>query len=211
MATINGTIKGIVFDLDGTLYVAPAFAAAIKEAAVGYISFLQGISCDDARQLMADTRAMLAADDSIVPTLSAVCTALGGNLRDLHAVFEATLRPEAYLVRDERTIALLERLAQRCDLYLYTNNNRALATRIVTYLGIDHCFRRIFTIDETWRAKPDGELVARVLREIGQAPAEVLFVGDRYDVDLRLPEQCGCPVYLTQSVEQLLRLEELLK
>jgi len=42
------------------------------------------------------------------------------------------------------------------------------------------------------------------------APAEALFVGDRYDVDLRLPEQRGCPVYLSRSVEQLLRLEELL-
>ena len=53
-------------------------------------------------------------------------------------------------------------------------------------------------------------MMEQVLDRLGLAPAEALFVGDRYDVDLRLPEQRGCPIYLSQNVEQLLRLEELL-
>jgi putative hydrolase of the HAD superfamily len=206
----HSSIRGIVFDLDGTLYMSEPFAATIQEAAVGYIATLKGISGNEARFLMVAARTRLSEEHGITPTLSAVCIELGGNIRDLHAAFEAQLRPESYLVRDERVIALLERLSQRFELCVYTNNNRALTTRIIAYLGLDGFFRHIFAIDDRWLAKPDEEMLELLLDRLGLAPAEALFVGDRYDVDLRLPEQRGCPVYLSQSIEQLLRLEELL-
>lgn len=205
------SIRGIIFDLDGTLYVAPDFAATIQEAASGYLARLLGILPTQAAQLLADTRSLLREETGEVATLSAVCVRLGGNVRDLHAFFEARLRPEAYLTRDERVITLLQRLAHRMPLYLFTNNNRALTTRIIDVLGLKGLFRRIYVIDDSWRGKPDQGLLDRILVETGLMPGEALFVGDRYDVDLRLPEQRGCPVYLSQSVEQLLRLEDVLR
>jgi putative hydrolase of the HAD superfamily len=206
----HSPIRGIVFDLDGTLYVSEPFGATIKEVAAGYIAALKGISGDEARSLMAAARSRLSEAHGITPTLSAVCIELGGTIRDLHAVFEAQLHPESYLMRDERVIALLERLSRRYELCLYTNNNRALTIRIISYLGLEGLFRHIFAIDDRWLAKPDEGMLELVLNQMGLAPVEALFVGDRYDVDLRLPEQRGCPVYLSQGVEQLLRLEELL-
>jgi putative hydrolase of the HAD superfamily len=203
-------IRGIVFDLDGTLYVAPDFADTIQDAAVDYIAGLKGITSDRACQLMATTRSHMADETGTVATLSAVCTRLGGNVRDLHTFFNGRLRPEVYLTRDERVIALIERLAQHIPLYLYTNNNRAMTTRIIYILGLNRLFRRIYTIDDTWKGKPDAGMLDMLLEEAGLMPSEALFVGDRYDVDLSLPEKCGCPVYLSQSVEQLLRLEEVL-
>lgn len=203
-------IRGIVFDLDGTLYVCEPFADTIQDAAVSYISELLGIRQAQACQLMADTRARLSKESGTVQTLSAVCSELGGSIKDLHRHFELTLQPEAYLVRDERVIGLLKRLSERFSLHIYTNNNRPMATRIINQLGINGLFHKIFTIDDAWRAKPDEQALAGILAEAGLNPAETLFVGDRYDVDLRVPEQYGCPVYLSRSVEQLLRLEELL-
>jgi putative hydrolase of the HAD superfamily len=105
---------------------------------------------------------------------------------------------------------LLERLAKNYALYIYTNNNRVLTARIMNYLGLEEVVSGIFTIDDTWRGKPDEEMVTMVLEKIGLSPHQALFVGDRYDIDLRVPEQLGCPVYLTQNLEQLLRLEELI-
>jgi putative hydrolase of the HAD superfamily len=107
-------------------------------------------------------------------------------------------------------VGLLERLAKKFSLAIYTNNNRAMTTRIMNCLGLDSFVGTIFTIDDTWRGKPDEEMVRRVLATLTLSPEEALFVGDRYDVDLRVPEQLGCPVYLSQRLEQLLRLEELL-
>ncbi len=201
-------IEGIVFDLDGTLYVCDRFAAEIQNASVSYIAGIKGLSHNDAELLMTATRARLTEVSGTIQTISAVCTELGGNVQELHRFFERTLRPEAYLVRDERVIRLLERLAQQYSLYIYTNNNRVLTTRIMDYLGLDGVVHGIFTIDDTWRGKPDEEMVQGVLGRIGLSPHAVLFVGDRYDVDLRIPEQLGCPVYLSQNLEQLLRLEE---
>lgn len=203
-------IRGIVFDLDGTLYVCEPFADTIQDAAVSYIAELLGIKQAQACQLMADTRARLSKESGTVQTLSAVCGELGGNIRELHRYFEESLQPEAYLVRDERVIGLVQRLSERFPLHIYTNNNRPMATRIINQLGLNGLFHRIFAIDDAWRAKPDEQTLAAILAETGLNPDETLFVGDRYDVDLRVPEQYGCPVYLSRSVEQLLRLEELL-
>jgi putative hydrolase of the HAD superfamily len=204
------TIRGIIFDLDGTLYESPDFAATIQGAAAAYIADLKGITSDRAGQLLASTRVFMAEETGEVPTLSAVCSKLGGDIRDLHSVFTERLHPESFLIRDDRVVTLLEKLEQCIPLYLLTNNNRNLATRIVDILGLNGLFRRIYTIDDSWQGKPDPAILDHILTESGLLPAEALFVGDRYDVDLRLPEQRGCPVYLSKSIDQLLRLEEIL-
>jgi putative hydrolase of the HAD superfamily len=207
----SSEIRGIVFDLDGTLYVCERFAGKIHDASVAYIAGLKRLSQADAEELMAATRQRLTDENGTVQTISAVCTELGGSVQELHRHFTGTLRPEAYLVRDERVIRLLERLSERFTLYIYTNNNRVLTARIMNYLGLDGVARDVFTIDDTWRSKPDEEVVKKILEKIGLAAHEALFVGDRYDVDLRVPDQLGCHVYLSRTIEQLLRLEELLK
>lgn len=203
-------IRGIIFDLDGTLYVSDEFAATIQVATAGYIAALKGIPADQAGQLLAATRSRLREETGWAPTLSAACTALGGTIQGLHSYFQAQLNPETFLTRDERVVDLISRLAQRIPLYLFTNNNRALTDRILHLLGVTGMFRHIITVDDNWKGKPDKGLLDRILADAGLTPSEALFVGDRYDVDLRLPEQRGCPVYLSQSIEQLLRLEEIL-
>lgn len=203
-------IRGIVFDLDGTLYVCDKFASEIQDAAAVYVAGIKRLSYAEAIQLMAETRQRLTQENGTVQTISAVCTELGGNVQEMHRFFEQTLRPEAYLIRDERVIRLLKCLAGQFSIYIYTNNNRILTARIMNYLGIDSIANETFTIDDAWRAKPDEEMVVRIIKTIGLEPKETLFVGDRYDVDLRVPDQLGCPVYLSQSIEQLLLLADLL-
>ncbi|MFZ4856545.1 MAG: HAD family hydrolase [Desulfuromonadaceae bacterium] len=204
-------IRGIVFDLDGTLYVCDRYATEIQAVATGYVASIMQISSAEAALVMTATRLRLTEESGTVQTISAVCTELGGSVPDLHRFFGQNLQPEASLVRDGRVIRLLEHLSEKFTLAIYTNNNRALTARILKCLGLDGLVADIFTIDDTWRGKPDEEMVYRVLATLKLSPEEALFVGDRYDVDLRVPEQLGCPVYLSQNLEQLLRLQELLK
>lgn len=203
-------IRAIVFDLDGTLYLSDEFAALIQEGAVVYLAALLGLDLEQARTAMAAARGRLTAESGARPTLSAVCSALGGTLPGLHAFFQERLTPESYLAPDQRVVDLLVRLRRQIPLYLYTNNSRALATRIVTLLGLDGCFSGIFTIDDCWRAKPDQARLEQILAIIGEPVQRVLFVGDRFDVDLALPHQNGCPVLLSRTMEQLLQLERLI-
>src|SRR5665647_1268950 len=113
-------IRGIVFDLDGTLYVCELFAAEIQSASECYIAGVKGISLAEASQMMAAARLRLTQESGCVQTISALCVELGGSIRELHLFFEANLCPEAYLVRDERVAGLLEKLAARFSLYVYT-------------------------------------------------------------------------------------------
>lgn len=204
-----GEIRAIVFDLDGTLYVSDEFAAAIQEGAAVYLSGVLEVSVEEARQTMAATRRRLTGERGAVQTLSAVCVSLGGSISGVHVFFQKHLTPELFLMRDDRVVTLLKRLRQQFALYVYTNNNRALAVRITNILGIDGCFNGIFSIDDTWQAKPDEERLGQILKIIGLPACEVLFVGDRYEVDLRLPEQKGCPIFLSTKIDQLLRLDQL--
>lgn len=205
-----GGIRAIVFDLDGTLYVSEEYAATIREGAAAYLADELSLSVPQARLLLAETRLRLTRETGAPPTLSALCASLGGSIAGLHASFQRRLSPESYLARDERVVGLLRRLGRRFSLYLYTNNNLPISTRITRILGIGECFAGLFSIEGSWRAKPDGETLDRLLMEVGLPPAQVLFVGDRYDVDLSLPQRRGCPVYLSQSIDQLLDLERVL-
>ena len=131
---------------------------------------------------------------------------LGGDLRELHRRFAAEIKPERFLAGDERVADFLKTLGSRFELYIYTNNNRSLSAAIMEVLGVLGLFRQVFTIEESWRPKPDSIALEDVFCGIGRKPEECLFVGDRYDVDLRLPAEMGCAVCLVSTTEELFHL-----
>lgn len=205
-----GPVRSIVFDLDGTLYVNDELGERIAATAALYIADLRGIDPAAAGRLIDETKALLAARTGHASSLSHACLELGGDLRDLHHRFAAEVNPEDILVRDERVVELLRRLGERFGLYLYTNNNRTLSGRIMAAIGVTGLFGRVFTIEDSWRPKPDRTVIAGIFREIGTTPAQCLFVGDRYDIDLRLPAELGCRVHLSRSIDELLALHSIM-
>jgi putative hydrolase of the HAD superfamily len=198
----------VIFDLDGTLYVNDALGGEIAACADRYVAELRGITPAAAERLIGETRELLAARAGHASSLSHACLELGGDLRELHQRFAAEINPERLLTRDERVVALLRGFGERYGLYVYTNNNRSLSARIMEALGFSGLFARIFTIEDSWLPKPDRGMIETILREIGKRPAECLFVGDRYDIDLRA--ELGCRVYLSRSVDELLALQSIM-
>lgn len=203
-------IRTLVFDLDGTLYVSDEVGRQIDASATRHVAAVRGISPAEAKLLVRETRERIAARTGQTASLSHACLELGIDLRELHRHFSAEIVPEPFLSRDERVVELLLRLGERFDLHIYTNNNRHLASRITGALGISGCFRRVFTIEDSWRPKPDRQVLEEIFREIGHEPAQCLFVGDRYDIDLRLPQELGCRVFHTRTVDELLTIETIL-
>ena len=101
-------------------------------------------------------------------------------------------------------------LQERYDLYIYTNNGFFLTGRILALLGVDDCFRQIYSLEFAWRPKPDAEALQLLLADIGGLPESFLFIGDRYHVDLREPEKLGIPVFPVHTAIDLLRLPSVL-
>jgi putative hydrolase of the HAD superfamily len=203
-------IRAIVFDLDGTLYSNDDFSAEIKWGAGIYIAELKGITVENAATLIRETRQRLSSERGQEATLSAVCVELGGSIAGFHTTVTPLLHPETLLKPDYRVTALLTALAKRFELYIYTNNNRTLTERILQEIGLAGLFARIFTIEDFWRPKPDREVLNHIFATILKNPEECLFVGDRYDVDLKLPTEMGCSSFLVTNIQSLLELETFL-
>jgi putative hydrolase of the HAD superfamily len=201
-------ITSIIFDLDGTLYSSRELAAEINRVASEGVALQLGIDPGRAGTLLSGAKAAIKERTGHEVTLSAACREIGADIRQLHCYLAENINPEKYLVRDDRVVEMLERLGREYRLYIYTNNNRTLTDRIMKLIGIDGRFAEIFTIEDFWRSKPDRLALAKIFAAIGAEPIECLFVGDRYDVDLRLPEEHGCRVLLSKTVVELLALEE---
>ncbi|NJD90023.1 MAG: HAD family hydrolase [Geobacter sp.] len=202
-------ITTIIFDLDGTLYCSKPLADEIHRVAVDGLSQQLGMSTAETDARLAAAKSTLAGSSSGEVTLSAACQELGGDIRQLHYYLAEQVVPEPFLTVDSRVIAMLGRLKADYALYIYTNNNRRLADRIMRAIGVDEFFAGIFSVEDFWRSKPDRLALAKLFAAIGAEPAECLFVGDRFDVDLRLPEEHGSRVLLTKTIEELLSLEKL--
>jgi putative hydrolase of the HAD superfamily len=203
-------IKAIVFDLDGTLYVSEAFEHAVWESVSRYAGELLGIPSDEAGQRIKELRDRLTAERGTLQTLAVAIELLGGTVPEMHRRFAEELNPHDSIEPDPRVLPLISALKQRYTCWLLTNNNRTLTNKILATLGLEDSFQRVITINDTWRPKPDQELLDQLLGELGLPPETVLFVGDRYDIDLRLPEQQGCPVLLTKTIDELMQLKALL-
>lgn len=201
-------ITSIIFDLDGTLYESRELAAEIQRVAAEGLSLQLGLTAKEAGAKLSAAKADLFAKTGCEATLSAACATLGGDIKALHGYLAENINPEKYLLRDERVVAMLKRLGSDYALYLYTNNNRVLTDRIMRAIGIDGLFTEVFSVEDFWRAKPDRLALAKIFAAIGAEPVECLFVGDRYDVDLRLPEEHGSRVFLTRTMNELLSLEK---
>lgn len=203
-----GRITAIIFDLDGTLYCSSELAAEIHRVAVNGLAMQLGVEPDEADSRLAVVKAAITARTGCEATLSVACHELGWEIRALHDYLATHVAPERFLARDERVVAMLQRLRRLYQLYIYTNNNRSLTTRIMRATGLEDLFTAVFSVEDFWRPKPDRLALARLFAAIGTEPGECLFVGDRYDVDLRLPEEHGCLVFRTKTVAELLALEE---
>lgn len=200
-------VRAIVFDLDGTLYVDDRLGEEVHQSACRYVADIRGISPSQARDALLEARSCPSDSGG---TLSRAVEALGGTLQELHRHFSEDVHPEILLSPDPRVQRLLERLKERYELHVYTNNNRSLSARIMAQLGIGGYFRKVFTIEDSWRPKPDREVLTGILQTIGRRPEETLFVGDRYRVDLELPQSLGCAILETRTVEELLTLGQML-
>ncbi|WP_239027943.1 HAD family hydrolase [Geomonas subterranea] len=199
------SIKAIVFDLDGTLYQEERLGEEVNRSAILYVADLKKLSPAEAEALLEETRTA----DGAGGTLSRAVVALGGTLQEMHRRFAADCHPEKLLKPDRRVRELLQLLSTRFRLHLYTNNNRDLSRRIMAQIRVDDLLDRVFTIEDYWIPKPDRRIIEDILAKIGCLPQETLFVGDRYRVDLAVPESMGCPVFEMKTTEELLTLADL--
>lgn len=210
MLTDPNDISSLVFDLDGTLYICPRVADEIQRAAEKLVADSRGISRSAARGLMRCARKRLTEILEEEPTLTRTCMELGIEVPEFHRALQQGVYPEKYLSPDPVLGALLDSLRDHCELYIFTNNSLPLARKILALLDVEEHFRRLYTIEFSWIPKPDPESFRRVLEDIGGPPESFLFVGDRRQVDLKIPDSLGISTLLVSETADILQIHKFL-
>jgi putative hydrolase of the HAD superfamily len=96
------------------------------------------------------------------------------------AAFEVFFEARQQVVLFEDALAALDRLATRYTLLALTNGNADLS-RIA---GLAPLFKGSVTARDLGVAKPDARIFHHACGRLGHAPADVLHVGDDFDLDV---------------------------
>ncbi|HWI41157.1 MAG TPA: HAD family hydrolase, partial [Verrucomicrobiae bacterium] len=205
------SVRALVFDLDGTLYVSRPFSREIFASAQSLVSSRLGLSPQEAGDLIRRTKKEMAPEFGSEVSLTATCTHLGLTPQELHGHMSATVHPENFLEPDPRVRELLTSLSARYRVALYTNNNLSLSGRILERIGCTGIFDTVVSIEDFWHPKPYRAALEKLFRDLGVPPEECLFVGDRTDIDLKLPVEMGAQGWLVRELDDLLALDTLIR
>jgi putative hydrolase of the HAD superfamily len=162
-------LRGILFDLDGTLFAREAafWSWLLEEAA--------GRSLDWAQIAELDARGHGPKEPLLAQLALALDwpeRALGARLQRLRRGILRHARP------DHQLSALLSRLSRRYRLGVVTNGSTQSQRGKLRGLGIEHHFDPIVVSEEVGHHKPEFAIFRLALRHWDLPHAQVLFVGD---------------------------------
>ncbi|MFW5806827.1 MAG: HAD family hydrolase [Spirochaetota bacterium] len=205
-----GRVRGLLFDIDGTLYDNAAYINSHNRALVRRLALELGRSFEDTQQAVAEARDRLTGESGRAPSLANTFAEFGVEIETSAAWRSTLLEPECYLSPDERLRETLGTLRRRYKLAALTNNPADIAERTLRCLGVAEHFGVTVALDDTFVSKPDLAPFRAALTSLRLAPTEVVMIGDRYDVDIAPALDLGMAGILVEGVAEVYELPELL-
>lgn len=201
----------LIFDIDSTLYTCPEYAHEQIDSQIRHFADLRGMTHDEARALIADSRrAYAAAHGGKKISLGNLFTSLGISIEESIAWRKTLFDPADYLTKDDRLIATLAELKARYHLVCVTNNPVLPAEQTLRALGVAELIEKTIGLDTCMKSKPAREMLEQAAN-VAHAPfGECVSIGDRYDIDLALPLELGMGGILVGGVEDVYGLPDIL-
>lgn len=172
----GGMIRGVIFDLDGTL------VDSTEAHVLSWVEALGEFGWTVAPELVRPLIGM--GGDKLLPALIGVPEdgPEGRPIRKRRQRLMERLLPELRpfpgaqaLLREVKGRGLRRALASSGD--------RKDVEQLLAVGGLGECFDHVVTADDAGRSKPDPDVIAAALARLGLAAGEVIMVGDtRYDV-----------------------------
>jgi FMN phosphatase YigB (HAD superfamily) len=202
--------RGILFDIDGTLYDHAAYLASHTQSLTERLAMELGRSYDEVRHEVRDVQDRLAAERGRRPSLANTFLEFGVSMEQNVAWRSRLLKPERYLGRDPRLAEVLSALKARFALAALTNNPADIARRTLDILGVGAFFPTLVALDDTLVSKPELEPFRAGLSSLELVAGEVIMIGDRYDVDIAPALELGMSGVLVDGVEDVYALPGIL-
>ena len=208
---IPQTIQTLIFDIDSTLYTNSAYAYEQVDCQVREFAKLKNMTSDEARKLVFDFRKNFAKENN------GKKISLGNLLSNFGIPIEQSvqwrndlMRPEDFLVRDEKLICELQILSKKYKLICVTNNPVKPARKTLEVIGISDFFEHIVGLDTCYKSKPAREPFEKALELTKTTAENAVAIGDRYDLDIELPLRMGMGGIEVSGVEDVYGLNKIL-
>lgn len=208
---IPQTIQTLIFDIDSTLYTNSAYAYEQVDCQVREFAKLKKLTSDEARKLVFDFRKKFAEENGGKKiSLGNLLTNFGIPIEQSVKWRNDLMRPEDFLVRDEKLIYELQILSKKYKLICVTNNPVKPARKTLEVIGISDFFEHIVGLDTCYKSKPAKEPFEKALELTKTAAENAVAIGDRYDLDVQLPLQMGMGGIEVSGVEDVYDLNKIL-
>jgi phosphoglycolate phosphatase/putative hydrolase of the HAD superfamily len=208
---IPQTIQTLIFDIDSTLYTNSAYAYEQVDCQVREFAKLKNLTSDEARKLVFDFRKKFAEENGGKKiSLGNLLTNFGIPIEQSVKWRNDLMRPEDFLVRDEKLIYELQILSKKYKLICVTNNPVKPARKTLEVIGISDFFEHIVGLDTCYKSKPAREPFEKALELTKTTAENAVAIGDRYDLDVQLPLQMGMGGIEVSGVEDVYDLNKIL-
>ena len=208
---IPQTIQTLIFDIDSTLYTNSAYAYEQVDCQVREFAKLKKLTSDEARKLVFDFRKKFAEENGGKKiSLGNLLTNFGIPIEQSVKWRNDLMRPEDFLVRDEKLICELQILSKKFKLICVTNNPVKPARTTLEVIGISDFFEHIVGLDTCYKSKPAREPFEKALELTKTAAENAVAIGDRYDLDIELPLRMGMGGIEVSGVEDVYDLNKIL-
>ena len=216
---IPSDLRAFIFDIDSTLYTNPSYAFEQVDCQVRQFAKERGISADEARRMVADYRKKFAAEhEGSKVSLGNTLLAFGVPIEQSVEWRRKLLEPADFLGRDEKLIQTLISLNKDFMLICVTNNPVLPARKTLEAIGVSDFFPEIVGLDTCFKSKPALEPFETAVERLsksacdrGEMPISAencLAVGDRYDMDIKLPLEMGMGGILVSGVEEVYQIHK---
>ena len=208
---IPQTIQTLIFDIVSTLYTNSAYAYEQVDCQVREFAKLKNMTSDEARKLVFDFRKKFAEENNGKKiSLGNLLTNFGIPIEQSVKWRNDLMRPEDFLVRDEKLICELQILSKKYKLICVTNNPVKPARKTLEVIGISDFFEHIVGLDTCYKSKPAREPFEKALELTKTAAENAVAIGDRYDLDIELPLRMGMGGIEVSGVEDVYGLNKIL-
>ncbi len=208
---IPADLRAFIFDIDSTLYTNQAYAFEQVDCQVRQFAKERGITAEEARRMVADYRKKFAAEhEGSKVSLGNTLLAFGVPIEQSVQWRRELLEPVDFLGRDEKLIETLKGLQEKYQLICVTNNPVLPARKTLDAIGISEFFPEIVGLDTCFKSKPALEPFETAVERLGGGikAENCLAVGDRYDMDIKLPLEMGMGGILVSGVEEVYQISK---
>lgn len=203
-------ITAVCFDIDKTLYTHAEYAESQIRVLMERLQGELGLSESQTEAKVAQARGAIRSAGRTA-SLGNAFVELGVSIETSVSWRNELIKPYDYLRHDP---ALREALLsiRKCGplLAALTNNPVGIGRRALDALGVDDLFVVVGGLDSTMHSKPDLEPFRWVINQLNVRCGEVVFVGDRFGIDLEPALALGSGGVLVEGVQEVYELPSLL-